>query len=736
MEFSAQQAAEKDCKHSAVVLQMNSKRNPTIRSRLALLVTSCVILASLLAIGVLTYFYQHEQIQLLSHSLATTQALKNLSSGLWEAIFLLMLGMGLVLTIGLGMCWMIANQIVRELRVLSRDALLQERIKIETAHAEVSQAIEERDRLFNYSIDFMCVAGFDGYFKQFNPALELALGWSNEEFMSRPIREFVHPDDKESTVAAQKSLYGGKSLLSFDNRYLCKDGSYRWVAWNSYPLAEKGTVLAVGRDITEHKRLEALAQQHNVELIDARNRADAANQAKSVFLANMSHELRTPLTAILGYAQILQRDKNLHPRQLTGLNTIESSGRHLLTLINDTLDFVKIEAGKLELSPHAFNLPAFLRMIADIMRVKLEQKGVLFFYETAADLPQVVRADETRLRQVLLNLLNNAAKFTDRGQVTFRVSCLPCEDESQARLRFEVQDTGIGISTDELNSIFQAFKQVGDVDRRSGGTGLGLVISRQLVQLMGSDIGVESQLDVGSRFGFEIALPVDVEVMLLPTDADQYVSYQGPCKTILIVDDMAANRLLLLDFLTPLGFETIDAVNGKEAVELLKVTNPDLILMDKVMPVMDGLEACRQISAMPGKQTIPIIVFSASATKEDQAASLVAGASAFLPKPIEYEQLLQQIGTLLALRWNVESPQPATDTSSLNSLVVPPPETLEVLYQIALNGNMRDIADEAHQLARRDECYRPFAENLSGLANKYQSKAILRLLEKFLHLEN
>jgi PAS domain S-box-containing protein len=377
-----------------------------------------VILASLLAVGVLTYFYQQEQIQLLSHSLATTQALKNLSSGLWDAIFLLVLGMGLVLAVGLGMCWLIANQIVRELRFLSRealgisdpsiidspsaaptlrlqemeeirDALLQERIKMEEAHAEVSQAIEERDRLFNYSIDFMCVAGFDGYFRQYNPALKLALGWSNDEFMSRPIREFVHPDDRDLTVAAQKSLYGGKSLLSFDNRYLCKDGNYRWVAWNSYPLAEKGTVLAVGRDITEHKRLEELAQQHNVELIDARNRADAANQAKSVFLANMSHELRTPLTAILGYAQILQRDKNLHQRQLTGLNTIESSGRHLLTLINDTLDFVKIEAGKLELSPHAFNLPAFLRMIADIMRDVHDARGGMDVVDHALHHPDI-----------------------------------------------------------------------------------------------------------------------------------------------------------------------------------------------------------------------------------------------------------------------------------------------------------------------------------------------------------
>ncbi|MDP3842384.1 MAG: ATP-binding protein [Oxalobacteraceae bacterium] len=260
---------------------------------------------------------------------------------------------------------------------------------------------------------------------------------------------------------------------------------------------------AVERFLQDRNQLE----QRTAELGVAKERAEVANRTKSTFLSNMSHELRTPLNAVLGYAQILRRAPGLGERQMAGLNTIEQSGEHLLMLVNDLLDLSKIEAGKFELHLGAVNLPVFLRAVIDIIQIKAEQKGLSCILEAAADLPHGVLLDEKRLRQVLLNLLGNAVKFTDSGQVTLRVQSL-ADGAQQARLMFTVQDTGVGVSQDQLETIFQPFEQVGEVQRRSGGTGLGLAISRQLVRLMGSEITVASQTGAGSCFQFSV--PVDL----------------------------------------------------------------------------------------------------------------------------------------------------------------------------------------------------------------------------------
>jgi len=481
--------------------------------------------------------------------------------------------------------------------------------------------------------------------------------------------------------------------------------------------------------------LEELVADRTAELMVAKDRAEVANRAKNAFLANMSHELRTPLNSILGYAQILRRDKTLNDRQRGGLSTIQQSGEHLLTLINDILDLSKIEAGKMELYPSPINLPAFLQMIADIIRIKAEEKSLLFVYEPSPDSPLAVEADGKRLRQVLLNLLGNAVKFTDRGQVRLRVLSKPVS-KTEVRLRFEVIDTGVGINEDQLGALFQPFEQVGDNHYRIGGTGLGLAISRQLVRLMGGDILVETQPGEGSRFWFELSVHTGVEAPPAPPET-VVTGYKGNQKKVLIIDDVVGNRAMLVDFLTPLGFEIFEASNGKEGLEQARETRPDLILMDRMMPVMDGLEATRQIRETPGLEQTPIFVISASATPEDKSESLAAGASAFISKPIHEEELLQAIGAQLNLDWRHGKPQaaPVAKRERIDKMSIPPPEELQVLYELALVGNMKDIRKWANHIVTLNDLYRPFAEKLKQLATGYQSEIILEMVEKMMEIK-
>src|SRR6267378_4499018 len=407
----------------------------------------------------------------------------------------------------------------------------------------------------------------------------------------------------------------------------------------------------------EHNVIEQVAHLASIALEreqaaaerEARRAADIANQAKSEFLARMSHELRTPLTGILGYAEILRGDRTLTERQLHGVGVIRQSGEHLLTLINDILDFARIEAGKLELSVTEIPVASFLHVIADIIRVRAEEKQLAFSCAIAPDLPAGVLADERRLRQVLLNLLANAVKFTDRGEVSLRVSFAP-----PSRLRFEVRDTGIGIGEDRREAIFKPFEQAGDRQHRVGGTGLGLAISRQLVRLMGSDIGIESRLGEGSAFCFELDLPV-VQLRTAPATCERVITgYEGPRRKILVVDDVAANRMVLGDMLRPLGFEMAEAASGREGLEKAQSLRPDLILMDSVMPETDGLEATRRLRKLPSVGKVAIIAISADASGTNEATALAAGADAFLSKPIDHGALLAQIGGLLQLQWTCE----------------------------------------------------------------------------------
>ena len=483
------------------------------------------------------------------------------------------------------------------------------------------------------------------------------------------------------------------------------------------------------QEIAERKRAQAQAQQ-------AQEAAEVANQAKSVFLTNMSHELRTPLNSILGYAQILKRDPSIEQHQRDGLDIVEQSGEHLRALINDILDLAKVEAGRIELYQADFHFPAFLKGVCEIIRIRAEWKN-LFFEFKAGQLPTAVHGDEKRLRQVLINLLGNAVKFTDRGRVTFKVEGVELEDQSpSSKIRFQGKDTGIGISSDDIESIFDPFHQVADHTRTAQeGTGLGLAICRNLVELMGGALHVESKLGEGSTFWFDIPLPQVVNWReSSPVESRPIVGLEGQPPSILVVDDNGANRAVLLDLLSPLGFEVTEAGNGHEGLAMAKELEPDVIITDLVMPEMDGFELTRQIRQSPMLKDTIIIATSASAFEQDHQKSLDAGCDALVPKPIRADDLLEQLRRLAKLEWIYEDTDQIAEQVGETALpmVPPPPDKVAALFKLAMVGDIRAIRQQAERLEQMDHRLEPFARELRRLARGFQIDGIREMLKSYL----
>ncbi|BAY13449.1 ATP-binding protein [Calothrix sp. NIES-2098] len=594
-------------------------------------------------------------------------------------------------------------------------------------------------QILNCMSDGVVVADENYQFLVVNPAAEQMFDtevpegqpeeWSQQYGIFQADRVTLIPQEQLPIVRAVRGEEVDNVELFIRNQKIPEG---LWVTFSGRPLKDPSGALTGGvivcRDTSTRKYAE-------FQLLQAKEAAEVANLAKSEFLANMNHELRTPLNGILGYAQILQRDPTTTPKQQKGLGVIYQCGSHLLTLINDILDLSKLEVQKMDLYPQDFHFANFLTTTVEMCRIKAEQKGIAFHYHPA-NLPTAVHADDKRLRQVLLNLLSNAVKFTDFGTVKFTVEAIGNQetaDTPSTRIRFRVEDTGIGIPAEKLQSIFLPFEQAGKRDRNSEGTGLGLAISQQIVQMMGSSIQVNSTLGKGSTFWFEVDIPAAADWLnRCGSNNQKIIGYQGERRKILVIDDRQENRAVVMGMLAPLGFKVAEADDGQAGLDRALQMRPDLIITDVMMSKMNGLEMTRRLRQLLDFAKTPIIASPASLSQVDMQEAIDAGCSSFFPKPIEFTALLGELQRHLELRWIYETIPEATESAiavaNPTELVVPSAAELSAIYQAAQDGFMSDIQQEANRLKQLNPQYAPFANKLLELSQRFDDEGILNLL--------
>jgi len=599
---------------------------------------------------------------------------------------------------------------------------------------------QRRAHLGNWELDFHNnqLSWSDEIFNIFEIDKE-KFGATYEEFL-----DAIHPEDRERVHRAYTESVKKKQSYDVVHRLLMQDGRIKYVHEkgetdydsSDRPLRSIGTI----QDITEQKRkedeltryrdhLEETVQERTEELRLARDAAEAANKAKSTFLANMSHELRTPLNAILGFSQLLRQDTSLEDDQRETINVINRSGEHLLKLINDVLEIAKIEAGKLQLEIASFDLYDMVRGVIDMMQLRAEQKGLRLELDQSSCFPRFIDGDEARLRQILVNLVSNAVKFTVEGGVTVR---LAVKDNERQHLLLDVEDTGPGITEADQKKLFMPFMQLAE-GVTQGGTGLGLAITRQFVQLMGGSVTVQSASDEGSLFHVDLPLEAVDEPEITRLDSELHGDIEGlapgqPAYRILVAEDHRDNQLLLTRLMTNIGLEVKVADNGEACVELFKAWHPDLIWMDRRMPVMDGIEATRRIRQLPGGDKVKIVAVTASVFKEQKPEILAAGMDDYVRKPYLFNEIYDCLARQLGVEYRYRSvPVQREAPNTLTPSVLAGLDAgLSTELREALESLDRERIDSAiGQIAKKDPA---LAESLGRIADKFDYPVILQAL--------
>ncbi|NPU83960.1 MAG: PAS domain S-box protein [Syntrophaceae bacterium] len=557
-----------------------------------------------------------------------------------------------------------------------------------------------------------------------NQALRKFLGYGERELVGLPFSAYMDDEEVKRVYGIFHEVYlSGKPSGDFYWRLTRKNGASAYSAASVYPVRNgqdaivgfRGTV----RDITILK--------------EAKDAADAANRSKSAFLANMSHEIRTPMNAIIGFAQLMDRDPDLSPQSREHLDIINRSGEHLLALINDILEMSKIEAGRATFTPNTFDLQAFLRDIERMFRIRTDSKKLSFLLEEVGPVPRWAVTDEGKLRQILINLLGNAVKFTEEGGIALRIAARTGK-EGTVNLRFEVEDTGPGMTEEETSLLFQAFEQT-RAGVKSGGTGLGLALSRGFVQVMGGTIAVTSAVGKGTTFHFEIPVREGAEEQVKPKEAKRRVLRLKPGQgefRVLVADDRDTNRRLLSRLLGPVGFTTREAVNGEDALRAIREWKPRVVLMDMTMPVMDGYEATRIIKASPELKDTAIIAVTASAFEEDRQRIFAAGADGYLSKPFKEEELFENIRRLIGVEYLYDetgalesTPREAGDSEKMRRIIAAlAPELVSRMRDAVESADM----DLLNELVGRMAAEHPdFTQRMQQMAARYEYEAMIEL---------
>jgi PAS domain S-box-containing protein len=615
------------------------------------------------------------------------------------------------------------------------------------AEAALREAEEKYRNIYENALNGIFQTAADGKYISANPALADIYGYESPEELIAAQPNFqnqLYVDrNRREEFTSLMNEYDG-ILSNFESQVYRKDGSIIWISENCRAVCdEAGNLLYYEgfiKDITASKQAE-------IEMQQAKEAAEAANKAKSTFLANMSHELRSPLNAVIGFAQVMIRSQTLSRENQEDVGIILRSGEHLLTLINQVLDLSKIEAGRTTIHEKNFDLYRLLDDLEDMFALKAEEKGLQLLFDRDSEVPHYICTDEVKLRQVLINLLNNAIKFTSEGGVSVHVRGGMKKGKTNSNsqvsgryaLHFEVQDTGAGIAADEINQLFEAFVQTKTGKDAQEGTGLGLAISRQFVQLMGGEIAVSSEVGKGAIFQFDIQVHLveaaDIEnkkssprVIALEPNQPRY--------RLLIVDDKPLNRQLLVKLLNPLGFELKEANNGKEAVEIFLDWAPQLIWMDMRMPVMDGYEATKQIKTTTQGQATAIVALTASVLEEERAVILSAGCDDFMRKPFREEDIFAAMGKHLGVRYIYEDPTEASETGtgdSSHEVLTPEaiasldPDWVAEFKQRILSVDMEAIASSIEQIRTVNPS---LADTLHDCINNFEYDRILSTIAK------